>query len=102
MQISKYFEYLTVQNIAGSFNERVVTGDKLGDVINEFTCHLEQINTYEIYTKNATTGEGGWDICLVRSTDTFIKMYPLFDCIITKNDCVHDESFLFLQANDIN
>lgn len=43
-------------------------------------------NVYEIYTKDPETGQTGWEIEIVLSTDELIKTYPNFDCIITKND----------------
>ena len=56
------------------------------------------LNLYEIYTyneeditegcyKGKKAGEvTGWNIFWVLSTDEKIKTFPLFDCIITKND----------------
>lgn len=42
---------------------------------------------YEIYTKNPDDlTMGGWEIKFVR-TDKDIKTFPLFDCVITRNDC---------------
>lgn len=48
---------------------------------------MNTVKAYEIYVKNPITGEEGWDIKTVWSTDELIKTYPDFDCIITINDC---------------
>lgn len=45
----------------------------------------KQPSTYEIYTCHPVTGETGWDIVHVE-TASDISLYPLFDCIITRND----------------
>jgi hypothetical protein len=46
----------------------------------------EPIKIFEIYTKHPETGETGWNIEWVRSTEREIKSYPDFDVIITRND----------------
>lgn len=46
----------------------------------------EEIKAFEIYVKNPETGELGWDIVFVWSTEKLIVTYPHFDCIITRND----------------
>jgi hypothetical protein len=51
----------------------------------------QKMKAYEIYTKNPTTGQLGWDIKFVWSTPDMIKLYPDFDCIISVNDCQPDE-----------
>ena len=48
---------------------------------------MEEQHIYEIYTCNPDDPSvKGWDIIHVLSTDSLIAKYPLFDCIITKND----------------
>ena len=60
------------------------------------------MRTYEIYTYNdkpidfgcyagSAIGEvSGWDIKLVATNDD-IRLYPLFDCVITINDFTLDD-----------
>ena len=53
---------------------------------------MEEQHIYEIYTCNPDDPSvKGWDIIHVLSTDSLIAKYPLFDCIITKNDSVGHE-----------
>jgi len=47
---------------------------------------------YEIYTKNPTTNECGWDIKMVdieadnkKEADVLVKEYPNYDCTILFN-----------------
>ena len=63
------------------------------------TVYIDTVNTYEIYTKNPDTLEGGWDIKFVESCDLCIKNYPLFDCIITRNDCTTNKTEPFFDPN---
>ena len=102
MQIYKFMNYLIASNNKNKYSEKVVSGDKIASEMTEHTCFLARLHSYEIYTCNPDNpSEGGWDIKLVESTDELIRSYPLFDCIITKNDCVATEQHLFLAANDI-
>lgn len=88
--ISEYSVYLiTSRKSAAQMNAHVtevITGDKIHTSLNPLTIYIELLNTYEIYTKNPETGERGWNIEFVTSTDRLIKSYPDFDCVITKND----------------
>jgi len=88
--ISEYNDYLvTTRDLELPNGPRHViecTGDKLADYIEAHTIYVEKLNTYEVYTCDPVTGATGWDIVHVRSTDRLIKSFPLFDCIITKND----------------
>ncbi len=91
MFISEYSDYLITSrkglDAMNTHVTQVVTGDKIHSSLNELTIYVEPLHTYEIYTCNpADVTEGGWDIKLVISTDRLIKSYPLFDCVITKND----------------
>ena len=83
MHISPYTEYLV--STRGKASE-IINGTHLHCFIMPNTVDVSRLNTYEIYTKDPQTGEGGYDIHFVQSTDNLIKDYPLFDCIITKND----------------
>lgn len=61
---------------------------------NRAKCRDEVIDTrnykaYEIYT-TSEKGEPGWNIELVWSTPERIESYPLFDAVITVNDCRPD------------
>ena len=51
------------------------------------------MTAFEIYVKNPETGEEGWEIKLVWSTEEKIVTYPHFDCVITRNDCHPDETW---------
>ncbi len=68
--------------------------DLLAKLQGENTVSVEAINNYEIYTVCPVTGTTGWEVKNIRSTDTLIKLYPHFDCVITKNDTCPDEEFL--------
>ena len=86
MQISQYSEYLVSNRVlpnSSKFSCHVVSGDKLSTIVDASTVDISEIHTYEIYICNPDTGESGWDIELVRSTDNLIKAFPNFDCIIT-------------------
>jgi len=96
MDISRYDEYLVVTNNKNKYTNAVCTGDKLHSVLSEITCYVGKINTYEIYTNNPETGESGWDIKHINSTDKLIRYYPNFDCVITKNDSAGKECKTFL------
>jgi hypothetical protein len=89
MFISRYDDYLVVsrkeENRNACYTE-VCAGDVLHTKMNVNTIIIEKVNTYEIYTCHPETGDTGWDIHHVESTDDLIKYYPNFDCIITKND----------------
>ena len=79
------------------FDQYVIKGDEFATVVNiQKLVHIEPVNTYEIYVCNPETGEGGWEIKHVMSTNKLIKYFPNFDCIITRNDSPYDrcESFL--------
>ena len=52
-----------------------------------FTMVLRRTPMEEQHTCNPDDPSvKGWDIIHVLSTDSLIAKYPLFDCIITKND----------------
>lgn len=89
MIISKYSDYLVInrkQKNSSAWVTKVCDGGLLLATMNENTYAVEKISTYEIYTRHPDTGENGWDISHVESTDDLIKFYPYYDCIITKND----------------
>ena len=44
----------------------------------------DDVNVYEIYTKDPVTGTTGWDIHFVECHHDHIKSYPNFDCIISR------------------
>jgi hypothetical protein len=101
MFISEYDNYLVVSRVkkfANAWLTEVCSGDELASTMNANTIVVEKINTYEIYTCHPATGEGGWDIHHVESTDDLIKYYPDFDCIITKNDRAGAACIEFTQA----
>ncbi len=103
MNITPYNKYLVTNRIKerSSIYESFVgvTGLEIKEYITELTINISIMHTYEIYTKNPETGEGGWDIKLVRSIDELIKKYPNFDCIITKNDSPENQCVDFLNFN---
>lgn len=89
--LHKCYEYLLMD--VDGLNKRVVKGDKLHASIDRATYVIEKVNSYEIYTSCPVTGQGGYDIKLVKSTNDRIKSYPNFDCVITVNDCHPKESW---------
>ena len=101
MHISPYSEYaVTYRQIENpnSYQTSVCVGSELFKNFIERTMRVDTVHSYEIYTKNPETGEGGWDIMLVRSTDNLIEHFPHFDCIITKNDCTPETDWLDYQT----
>ena len=95
MDLDIYQQYLIVNRLPTCKAKSIIT--KLADIkglINKTTFKLEAINTYEIYTCCPDTGVGGWEIKNVTSTDSMINGFPLFDEIISKNDCHGDIDWL--------
>ena len=87
MDISPYEQYLITNRVSkGGFESIKTTATTMGELISESTVDISPIHTYEIYTCNPDTGERGWDIKHIASTDMLVKSYPLFDTIITRND----------------
>lgn len=96
MHLSRYSQFLLANRENGKETNIVCSGADVHKLINEHTVDIASIHTYEIYTRNPETGEGGWQIEHVRSTDYLIRQFPLFDCIITKNDVHVSECTDFL------
>jgi len=96
MDISRFNQYLVVDNNKNKYTSNICNGDKLHLTMSESSCYVDVINTYEIYTKNPETGETGWDIELVKSTDKLISFFPNFDVVITKNDATESDCKTFL------
>lgn len=97
MQISEYSKYAITNRKPKSPNRFVTTESTaatMSALIGTRTIRIDEIHNYEIYTNCPETGQSGWDIHLVRSTDYLIKKYPHFDCIITRNDCPSDVEFI--------
>ena len=86
MYISPNCQYLVTNGLGAQRSKILVHGGGLHKAITPETKSIEQTNTYEIYTDHPITGESGWEIELVHSTDDHIRDYPNFDCIITRND----------------
>jgi len=97
MQISEYGRY-AITNRNPEFPNRFITvastAATMAALIGTKTIRIDEIHNFEIYTNNPATGESGWYIHLVRSTDYLIKKFPDFDCIITRNDCTPDVEFI--------
>ena len=103
MRISSYSEYLVSNREAfqsNKFISIVVAGDSLQHVVSPLTAHISEVHTYEIYTCDPLTGQTGWEIEHVRSTDDLIKSFPQFDCIITRNDSAYAQCIDFLDLNN--
>lgn len=97
MEISKYKQYaITNRNpeTRGRFITVATTPAAMSGLFSENTIRIDEIHDYEIYTNNPETGQSGWAIHLVRSTDHLISKYPHFDCIITRNDCSPNVEFI--------
>ena len=96
MEISEYSKY-AITNRNPEFRSRFITvkstAATMSALIGTKTIRIDEIHDYEIYIVNADTGQTGWGIHNVRSTDFMIKNYPDFDCIITRNDCPPDYEF---------
>ena len=97
MIISKYTKYFIINNDKNIYSFETCTGDMLSMALTPHSCMVEPVNTYEIYTKCPDKGTGGWEIEYVTSTDKLIKYYPLFDCIISKNDTAGHVTKTFLE-----
>ena len=97
MEISQYGKY-AITNRNPETRSRFITvkstAATMSALIGTKTIRIDEIHDYEIYTNNPETGESGWHIHHVRSTDFMIKNYPHFDCVITRNDCPPDFEFL--------
>jgi hypothetical protein len=99
MDIYKGQHYLVVnRRVGNTFDLGICEGHEIYKLITKDTVEIGMIHTYEVYTCNPETGEGGWDIHYIRSTDRLIKYYPDFDCIITKNDTGSNEVEEFVHA----
>ncbi len=96
MFFSEYRDYLVVNRTDGEISQAVCNGEEVQANITKDIFNISCVHTYEIYVKNPRTGESGWDIHYVKSTDDLIKCYPEFDCIITKNDTAGKETIDFL------
>jgi len=99
MNTSPYDLYLITNRLSsGRYTSIEATLDNMSSLIDKNTIDISVINRYEIYTCHPKTGEGGWEIQFVRSTDNLIKQYPFFDEIITKNDTRYDVDYLCYQT----
>jgi len=74
-------EYLTLSNPS---QRKKITRKK--NSVGAVKSTKAPLKIFEIYTKHPTTGESGWEIEWVRSTEKEIKSYPNFDVVITRND----------------
>ena len=56
-------------------------------------------NTYEIYTKNPITGEGGWDIeFIVAFNAKDAATFPNCDVVIMKEGSMSDDKYAVLNS----
>ena len=99
MYLSEFETYLILAGAGNQLAYYTAKGDQLKDVFNKFerVCGIEKVNTYETYLTNEQ-GVTGWTIEHIRSTDSKIKKFPLFDCVITKNDSAGHEAVDFLST----
>lgn len=97
MDISEYLDYLVLGEKIGSglgyYRVKGLEGLKKAIMTLDRTCNIEIIHTYEIYTLEPEKLTTGWDIKHIESTDSLVKKYPLFDCVISKNDVRAKESW---------
>lgn len=103
MYMSPYQTYLlTNRGDKRPYKSILVKLNDMGSQISNNTVDISEIHTYEIYTCHPETGEEGWEIKLIRSTDRLIKSYPLFDTIIAKNDCpIENVNADWIDFNDL-
>lgn len=97
MSVSKYKMYFVVSKDGEVF---LYSGEVIQEGLNLDIVEISEAHTYEIYTRKPDDlNIGGWDIKHVISTDAMIKHYPLFDCIITKNDSQWSECTQFFSVD---